>query len=107
MIRKYITIVNLGYVKGVPPKPKSQQTIYRTLAFFSLEADSTSSNAAITTLDTLSTPQIYRLYFVIRYLSIFLYINIFGVLCVISRVQADVFPTVPALHDLDLSSGIL
>ena len=97
----------MGYVKGVPPKPKSQQTIYHTLAFLPLEAFSTSSNSAITTLDTLSTPQISRLSFVVLYLSIFLYINIFGGLRIISRMQADVFPTVPALYAMALSSGIM
>ena len=59
------------------------------------------------TLDALSTPQISRLSFVLRYLSIFLTVNIFGVLRVIPCVRADFFPTVPALHDLDLSSVIL
>ena len=59
------------------------------------------------TLDALSTPQISRLSFVLRSLSIFLTVNIFGVLRVISCVRAYFFPTVPALHDLDLSSVIL
>ena len=57
--------------------------------------------------DALGTPQISRLSFVLRYLLIFISINIFGVLHVISCVQAYVFPTVPDLHDLALSSVIL
>ena len=66
-----------------------------------------SLDAAITTLDTLSTPQIYRMSFVLRYLSIFISINIFDVLGLISRVRADLFPTMTISHDMYLSSGIL
>ena len=58
-------------------------------------------------LDALSTPQISCLYLVLRSLSIFISINIFGVLRVISCVRANVFPNVPDMHDLDLSSVIL
>ena len=72
-----------------------------------MEYANTSSDATITILDAANNPQMSRLSFFLRYLSIFLSIEIFGVLRVISRVQADVFPTVHALHDLDLSSDIL
>ena len=72
-----------------------------------METAITSSDAARKTLDDLSTRQISRPSFVVQYLLIFISINIFGVLRVISRVRADVFPTVPALHNLTLSSGIL
>ena len=33
--------------------------------------------------------------------QIFISVEIFDVLCVISHVQVDVFPVVPALHDLE------
>ena len=61
------------------------RSIYRTLALFPLEDASTSSDAAITVLDTLSTV----------------------VLRVISRVQADFLPNIPYLHNMDQSSIIL
>ena len=82
-------------------------SIYRKLAFFPLEADSTSLDVAIMKFDALSTPQISRLSFVLRSLLIFLSINIFGVLRVISCVRVDVFSIVPDLLNLDLSSVIL
>ena len=82
-------------------------SIYRTLAFFPSEAANTSSDDAITTLDAARAPQMSRPYFSLRSLSRYISINIFDVLCVISRVQSDVFPTVHDLHDLDLSLGIL
>ena len=78
------------------------------MAFLALEAASTSSVDAGTKLDYIRTRQIYSFqFFALKSLLIFIPINIFGVLRVISRVRADVFPTVPALHNLTLSSGIL
>ena len=73
----------------------------------SSNATSTTSGAAITTLHAASTPQMYRISFVLQSLSIFISINIFDVLRVISRVREDVFPTVHTLHDMALSSRIL
>ena len=62
-------------------------SIYHTLAFLPLETDntsldatSTSSNYTIMTLDTVRTPQMSRLPFVLRYLSRFISIKVFGVL---------------------------
>ena len=45
--------------------------------------------------------------FVLQYLSIFISINIFGILRMISCVRVDFFPTVHNLHGLSLSSGII
>ena len=73
----------------------------------SSDAVSTSYNAAITTLDASSTPQISHLSFVLQSLSRFLYINIFDILRMVSRVLADIFATMHDFHDMDLSSGIL
>ena len=80
--------------------------IHRTLEFFPFYAVSTSSNTTITTLDAASTPQMSRLFFILKYLSIVISIDIFGVLHVLSREQIDIFQTVPAFHDLDISLGI-
>ena len=48
-----------------------------------------------------------RLSFVLKYTSIFISIDIFDVLCMISRVQVYVLETVQDLHDLDISSGFI
>ena len=82
-------------------------SIYRTLAYFPLEALSTLSYSANTTLDTLSNPKISRLSFVVQSMLIFLFIKIFGALRAISCVQADVFPTGLNLKNWALSSGII
>ena len=81
--------------------------IYCTLAIFPFETSSTSLDADITILDALSTPHIFWCIFVLQYLSIFISTNTFGVLCVISRVRADVFPNMHNFHDMNLSWGIL
>ena len=87
--------------------PRTFTYIYPSyLGIFPLYAVRTSSNATITTLDAASTPQMSRLSFILKSLSIVISIKIFGVLRVLSSEQADVFPTVPDLQDLDISSGI-
>ena len=87
-------IVTPGYVKGVLPHPKSQKTIYRTLAFLPSEAANTSSDASITHKYLVCASSYVKHH---RFLSI----EIFDVLRLVSRVRADVFPTVHTLHDLE------
>ena len=75
-----------------------QTSIYCALAFLPSDAANTRPYATIMALDAASTPKMSLMFLVLRYISLFLSITIFGVFRMISRMRVDVFLSVHALH---------